>query len=311
MQIPYSFPRRTLGLALAFVLAFAATAAAQLKNPIQTGTYLFKIEKQGFKPSYLFGTIHLPDRRVAKIPDGVLAAFKGSEGVYTEIPMEPAKMIGAAQQMMLPSGTTLADLLPPETLKRFEEELHAINPNLNMAPFMVMKVWAAATNLLMLETQMENPGVSAMDMAIYMTAQRDGKRVGGLETPMEQINAFNKFSTEEQVQLLESMLDYMAEMRAQNKSYTDEIVDAYLAGNLEELEELMVDYEMENIELQKKFEKILIVDRNKLMAQRIEMRLNAHPNERAFFAVGAAHLYGEEGLPALLREQGFKVERVE
>lgn len=310
MQFPFPARKRAFGLALALLLAFVAPLIGQMKNPNQTGTYLFKIEKQGFKPSYLFGTIHLPDPRVANLPGGVLQAIYGSEGVYTEIPMEPQDMMAAVQSMMLKPGTTLADLVPKETLKRFEEELHAINPELNVAPFMSMKVWAAASMLIILETQLKYPGVPAMDMAIYSTAKEQGKRVGGLETPKEQLNLFEQFTVEEQVELLDSMLQFMADMRSQNKSYTDEIIDAYLGGDLEELEALMVDYEMEDTALQEKFEKLFIENRNKLMAKRIEMRLNAHPKERAFFAVGAAHLYGDQGLPELLRKQGFKVERV-
>lgn len=310
MIFPVIALRRAFGLALALVFALASPTWAQVKNPNQTGTYLFKIEKQGFKPSYLFGTIHLPDPRVAKLPPGVLQAIYGSEGVYTEIPMETQDMMLAAQAMLLPKGTSLADLLPPKTLKRFEEELHAINPEFNVAPFMSMKIWAAATMLMMLETQMENPGVQAMDMAIYQTAKQQGKRVGGLETPKEQLDIFDSFTTDEQVELLDSMLEYMAEMRRENKDYTEEIVQAYLGGNLEKLEELMVDYEMDNQELQKKFEKRFIEDRNKLMAQRIAMRLSAYPDEQAFFAVGAAHLYGADGLPELLSQEGFKVTRV-
>lgn len=297
--------------ALGLVLALASPAHAQLKLPNQTATYLFKIEKQGFKPSYLFGTIHLPDPRVTDLPVSVDDAFSASEAVYTEIPMEPRDMLLAAQKMMLPPGKTLADVVPPETLARMQEELAAIHPDLNLAPYMSLKIWAAGSFLLMTETQLKHPGVSAMDISFYMQGKKRGMRVGGLEKPEEQLAVFDSFSEEEQIELLDSMLAYMKQMREEKRNYTDEIIDAYLSGDLEKLEELMTTYEDQDVELQKKFEKLFIINRNHLMAERMQMRLTANPKEQAFFAVGAAHLYGKEGIPELLRKDGFTVTRVQ
>ncbi|MBK1859130.1 TraB/GumN family protein [Cerasicoccus arenae] len=293
------------------MLGFLTPAWAQLKEANQTGTYLFTIKKKGFEPSYLFGTIHLPDRRVTELPTGVVDAYQTSEAVYTEIPMEPADMLVASQAMLLPKGQTLRDIVPAETIERFSEELSAINPELQVGPFLSMKVWAAGSMLLMLQTQLDNPGVSAMDLALYSIAKEAGKRVGGLETAKEQLDIFDSFSVQEQVLLLDSMLDTMEEMRRENRNYTDEIVAAYLSGDLKTLEELMASYETADQALQSKFEKLFITDRNKLMVQRIEMRLNAHPDETAFFAIGAAHLYGEGGVPSLLRKAGFTVNQVQ
>ena len=52
----------------------------------------------------------------------------------------------------------------------------------------------------------------------------------------------------------------------------------------------------------------LILRRNERFAQKISERLQG--SGTAFVAVGAAHLCGSDGVPAILRNQGFKVERV-
>ncbi|WP_309381622.1 TraB/GumN family protein [Cerasicoccus frondis] len=295
-------------MGIAFCLMFGWVASALADN--QIGTYLFSLDKKGYATSYLFGTIHLPDKRVTELPENVMAAFRASDGVYTEIPMDPDKMLIAAQAMLLTDGSTLPDLLPPEVMESFERELKAINPVFTTAAFMKLKVWAAATMIMTLETQMKNPGLNAMDLALYNAAKKAGKRVGGIETPEEQIALFDAFSVQEQVELMESMLDYMEKMREQGDSYTDEIVQAYLSGDLQALEEMMTSYEMSDPQLQAKFERLFIDERNVEMAKRIEMRLVAQRSQSLFFAIGAAHLYGSNGVPKLLKDAGFEIVRV-
>jgi len=45
------------------------------------------------------------------------------------------------------------------------------------------------------------------------------------------------------------------------------------------------------------------------MARRIAAKLRAHPGTGFFFAIGAAHLYGPQGVIALLEKEGFKLTR--
>ena len=53
----------------------------------------------------------------------------------------------------------------------------------------------------------------------------------------------------------------------------------------------------------------LILRRNERFAQKVVERLAG--TGTAFVAVGVAHLCGSDGLPQLLRNQGFRVERVQ
>ncbi|MBK7472549.1 MAG: TraB/GumN family protein [Betaproteobacteria bacterium] len=51
----------------------------------------------------------------------------------------------------------------------------------------------------------------------------------------------------------------------------------------------------------------MILDRTALMHHRLFLALRSG---RVFVAVGALHLYGEQGLLALLREDGYRLTRV-
>jgi uncharacterized protein len=55
------------------------------------------------------------------------------------------------------------------------------------------------------------------------------------------------------------------------------------------------------------FDRALIQDRNHVMAHRMDSLLT---QRRCFFAIGAAHLPGHEGVLALLRQLGYRVEAV-
>ena len=50
----------------------------------------------------------------------------------------------------------------------------------------------------------------------------------------------------------------------------------------------------------------LIRDRNRRWAEQIDLMMKG--SGTAFIAVGAAHLVGKDGVPALLRAKGYKVE---
>jgi uncharacterized protein len=50
------------------------------------------------------------------------------------------------------------------------------------------------------------------------------------------------------------------------------------------------------------------INRNVVMAHRLFVPLRT---DRVFVAIGALHLYGEQGLLALLRQQGYQVRRVD
>jgi len=298
--------------ALLFAFALIPFVVSHLRGAPEEDShpsYLFTIDKAGQPTSYLFGTIHLPDPRVTRLKPNVVEAFRGSAAVYCEIEMDPAARIGLLPEMMLPPGETLADLLPADLLARLDQELRRIDPDLTITPFMQFKIWAVVASLVLLEPQTEHPNIKPMDLALYRLAAASGKRTGGIETGQEQMSYFEAFSRPEQIAMLRSTLDLMAKLRAKNENFTDELVEAYQTGDLRAIEELLNAYRDEDPALQAKFERIFIHERNELMAERIADILRESPDEPVFFAVGVAHLFGETGIPTLLRDRGFIVER--
>jgi uncharacterized protein YbaP (TraB family) len=73
-----------------WLLCIGSAAAAQTRVPAAaaapapwTRPFLWRIE--GAAPSYLFGTMHLPDERAAHFPPSVAQALESSQAVVLEI----------------------------------------------------------------------------------------------------------------------------------------------------------------------------------------------------------------------------------
>jgi uncharacterized protein YbaP (TraB family) len=301
-----------VGFSRAETTPFPQSKIENRESKIPPSPLLWKIEGAGKKPSWLFGTIHLPRPDVAKIPPAVADAIAQSDAVYTEIPADMQSMLELVPRMMLPKGQTIQQVLGPRLTAELEAELKAIHPSLDLASLSTLKPWAVVASLTLLEDQMKYPGTLALDMVIFQRAAMAGKRVGGLEKPEEQVAAFEAFSEAEQILMVEETLAQLRRLRAQGTSVSDLLARLYLAGDLDRLvEELMaLDESKDHPKLTAKFLDRLLYRRNAVMAERIAKKLRDEPDTSWFFAVGAGHLQGDRGLLADLAKAGFKLTRV-
>jgi uncharacterized protein YbaP (TraB family) len=88
------------------------------------------------------------------------------------------------------------------------------------------------------------------------------------------------------------------------------LMNLYIAGSEAPLlSELNSGFDLSR-PLDKKLLKRLITDRNVRMSDRIAALVKGHPTRAYFFAVGAAHLLGDDGVVAQLRKKGMTIERV-
>ncbi len=274
--------------------------------------FLWKIESPAAAvPSYLFGTIHLPRPEVARIPESVTPAFDSADAVYTEIPMDIGTLLEMSTALFLPDGKMLEDVIPADLYAAVLAELKAVDPNLPLAPRDRMKIWAFTVSLATLQDELRYPGIIPLDMLLFQKAAMAGKETGGLETPAEQMAIFDSLSPDDQTTFLRDTLAQLAAARESGVNPADQLVASYLSGDLarlkadvEEMEALASDTEL-NARLMDR----LLDQRNTLMAERIVEKIEAAPAKTNFFAVGAAHLYGDNGLIAQLEAEGFTLAR--
>ena len=296
--------RRLLLLALSLlgpILTSCADRVEPTKNPI-----LFSLRLEDSKTThYLYGTMHVSDPRVTTLPASVERARNEAAAVYLELPFEEATIEAISKRMFLEKGS-IEDRIPKDVLDALRAWLakkgHATGVLDKFKP------WALVVHMALFEDPELTRGTS-LDEKLYTEAKSAGKEVGGIETVDEQIGGLASFSDEDCAELIRWTLEEYARFPS---GYSRKLLGLYLEGQLDEMLALLGKERAkpERRKLIERFEQRLLIDRNQRMAKGILERVRKKDAKAHFFAIGALHLAGKQGLPALLRAAGAKVERL-
>ena len=278
--------------------------------------FLWRIE--GTVPSYLYGTVHVPDPRVLELPEVVRRAFDASDVFNAEIPLDAATQAGMLAKIMLPPGQDLRKLAGEEVFGRLVRAITNIlggqlpgAGEILAATLQPMKPWAAMSQVELLEYLPDvMAGRQPLDAMLYGMATKANKEVGALETVDEQVAVFEGFTMDEQVRMLASTLDEIEKPRPGGLSSIRQLVNLYLAGDLNQLAAELKEQGTEDEALKKKIVARLIDNRNLKMADRIAALYAKKPARSYFFAVGALHYAGDTGIITQLTKKGFKITRL-
>ena len=287
-----------------YTLAKDLQPSTRVQTPI-----LWKLETQ--PAVWLFGTIHLPDPRVNQLPLAAKLIFNKSDVVLTEIPMEFADTTLAQLKMQRHDGKKLIDVLPKKLYTRLDNYLKSLNILGGTKVMQSFKTWAVYASLSLLPIQIKHPLTKPLDFNIYQSAKQQGKQVGGLETTAEQLAYFDQFSEEEQTTMLNEMLTILENEKITGKNSVEMMTQWYLAGAKTDIRQLMKDIAPEgsSSELEEKVFNILLLQRNKLMAERLVQKIKENPTKQIFVAVGAGHLSSEKNIPYFLDKLGISSKR--
>ena len=265
------------------VLAFAAQAT-------EKGLF-WKLESPTGVVSYLFGTIHTDDNRVADISPNVLTAIKSVDVFMMEAEQ------GNDPSALMMQGRSLAEMI---TEQEFEQvKTLADFHTMHFDAAMQMKPW-----LLAVIFDLPKPQTPfAQDNLLMSKAEESGKKVLGIETAKAHFGVMDNFSIEEQMVMLRAVLKRTP---AQKEADFERLIKAYLAGDSDKITALdeKITGGMLPKEIWVKMRTKLLDERNVVMAQRSIAAANEKP---VFVAVGASHLAGENGLIAAFKKAGFKL----
>ena len=308
-------------ISLAFLASSCGVSKQALTPQVVDGSYaakekalLWRISgKKLKKPSYLFGTIHMIDKKDFFMPEYVKTAFDESVNVVFEINTDDmtdaSAMSGMMGMMFMDDGTTLKDLLSEEDYKRVKESLNE-NPLMMMMGDMVDKIKPLFLSAMIDQGDMGGEGgdpfgmgggmggnTMSYEMEFTKMAKAAEKPIAGLETIEFQMSMFDSISLEDQANMLVQSLD--AE-KGEGEDALSQMVALYKAQDIPGLHQMIHEQSAGSAD----FEDKLLNMRNKnwipLMAEQM-------PQNVTFFAVGAGHLGGEEGVVALLRKEGYIV----
>jgi uncharacterized protein YbaP (TraB family) len=268
---------------------------AQVKK--QANSLLYKIEGNGLKtPSYIFGTIHLicPDKYV--FGPECKAALAKSKQVCMEIDMDAPDIQSQSMQiMMLPDGKKMKSFFSEEDYKKltayFDEKY-----KMDIDAFSIMKPFVLISLMTMKNYTCENP--IGYETKIIDLCKTPKKEIIGLETLEEQIGIFDRMPD---TTISHMIMDYVNKPEEQQKQ-TEEMTDVYLKKDIEKMSAMFQDEPSMKANIDE-----LLINRNKKWIASIEKFSKL---KSTFYAVGAGHLGGNEGVLQLLKNKGYKVTAV-
>ena len=295
--------RRAVMLGAAVVMACSATGCVKpTERP-----FLWMIE--GARPSFLYGTIHLPDARVLVLPEVVEDALHASDAFYAELALDQnaGRQLDAAT--CLPAGMTLRTVLSTELYARTDRYFRS--KGISLAALDDRKVWFIAATAGALDYLPDFILRPPLDQQLWDRARWRGLERGGLETLDEQLAVFEELTPEEQVQQLDAAITAAESGMEQGRSVARQLVDIYLAGDDDALLTVLMGGEQSGApEGENKLLDRLVGQRNIRLTERIAARLRENPERGYFFAVGAGHLVGQDGIVARLGREGYALRRL-
>ena len=249
---------------------------------------------------YLLGSIHLLRREDHPLPAAIEAAYDESDAIYMEIDMDdidPAAVQASSNRLgLIPGDGTLEDIIGADNYA--ESARLAAEMDIPFEMLSKTEPWLAAITVeqMALLRIGFNP-LYGIEMHMAMKASQDGKPVDGFETIDEQLEFLDGLSLDAQIELLMQSLREGAAI----ESSMDDLIRAWKHGDVDYLEDVM----LESMSTTSELYKTIVADRNHRWADTIETLLS-HDDDYLII-VGALHLVGDDGLPALLSARGVQI----
>lgn len=251
--------------------------------------------------AYLMGSIHFAPKSIYPLDPRIDAAFEQCRILAVESDIEGKEAQVQAMTMkwgLYPQGDSLDKHISKRTENKLKE-MGALNPM-----FMRFKPWLLAMQLqsqyIMRQGYDQSQGV---DRYFLRRARQEGKQIKELEDAADTLKVFIEAAEEDEDEYLYYSLSELERI----DEVLPKLVKQWQAGSAEAMYDLIYS-EINKRPQFKEFGKKLFDERNVKMARKVESYLRR--GTPSFVVVGAGHLVGPMGIPALLGKKGFEVQQV-
>ena len=276
------------------VSGYGTSAADTLEHAL-----LWEISGPAVNTSYLFGTIHMIPADDYFLPAGTEQAMGQTDKMVFEIDIQemmedPMAQMGIMMKAFMNGGTTLRDLLSDEDYAIVKNHFDEIGLPLFIFERVKPMFLAILASGDMSMDAMSMESTKSYEMEFLEIAEAKEMSVGGLETVDFQISVFDSIPYDVQAEMLvQSIQD-----QDSDSNMLDELVELYTSQNINALFSALGESDEQMME----YEDILVSGRNKNWIPLMEDMMK---DEAVFFAVGAGHLAGEDGVINLLKKAGY------
>jgi uncharacterized protein YbaP (TraB family) len=283
-----------------FVAVFVILLSSAIGAQAPTKHFLWKVEAPGGATAYLLGSLHVLTADAYPLPAPIDKAFADSKTLVEEVDLDemndPLQMMSALSKAMLTGGQTLDQLISKETYAEVTKRAEAYG--MPMMALQRMKPWLVAVTLM--APTLQSAGFKpelGIDRHFFDRAKEKGLKRQALETLAYQLDRFDQMPMKLQEELLKATIEDLDTQVAGVK----DMVRAWSTGDLATIEKLTLTAFLESPELYQR----LLLERNQNWVPHVERCLSEKAG--CFVVVGAAHLVGKDGLPALLAKKGYTV----
>lgn len=291
-----------------------------LKNNLSTKALLWKIEGKKIKhSSYVYGTIHMIPKEDFFWPNHTKKCINECERLTLEIDMAGLENDMSAQMSMMmnifmKNGVTLPKLLTEEEYKMVQD--HFANGSLPLPQMMLDKIKPMFLSMMVSEdfdlmggnllgggeeeSNEDMSDISSYEVELMNIAKEKEMETSGLETVEYQMSVFDSIPYKAQANMLIEAIVAEKDTMTNIETQMADMIQLYKNQDLQALQQLLKT-ESSGME---QFEDILLNQRNRNWIPIMKTQIAEKPT---FFAVGAGHLGGPEGLLSLLRKEGYKL----
>ena len=250
---------------------------------------------------YLFGSVHLLKPGEFVLQGALEEAYEDAEAVFLEVDMDdlspPELAAATARRAIDPQGRSLDELMGGDAALARDRAREA---GIDLSSFGELEPWFAGLTIVSLALARDGYTADAgVERVVQDRAAADEKEILGLETLDEQLAALDSMEIGVQREFLLKALD-----DAQRPA---DALENFLRSWREGDDEALVRELASEFAGAPELYRSLMLDRNRNWAERIAGLLD-DPRDY-LVVVGALHLVGPDGLPALLAARGLRVTR--
>ena len=279
------------------VFLFTTYSMQSIAQGDKTNALLWEISGNGLQqPSYLFGTIHMICKEDYTFSELTKQKFNRSKQVYLELDIDDPTLQSVMMGLMqLPDKESLKNKLGGNNFNRLDSFLKK-EMNMNLAVFNGFKPMMVMS--LLAQRLLSCAAMESYEINFVKMASEQKKELLGLERVEDQVAVFDAIPDSLEIRSIMSIVNNFESQ----KNEFNRMSSLCKAQNLESLYQLMVaSPEMMGSQ------ELLLDRRNRNWIPIMESAMKI---SSTFFAVGAGHLAGSQGVLELLRKKGYKMKPI-
>jgi uncharacterized protein YbaP (TraB family) len=253
---------------------------------------LWRLEGKDCKTSYIYGTMHIIDAEYYHFTDLMRSKIEESDAIIMEVggmpnPLETLNLIA------LDSGD-IRDCFTPEQMTIIVE---FFDQKFNTKPEKFYQIYGQMKPFFLMQAITQNyfgENTQSYDLDIMSIAGEKEIPLIGFETVEQQLGFFDQIPKEAMAEMVVSSIENFEKEKKETlkmmKIYSEQKVDKLIPLISKQSPEIM------------EYSDLFLYDRNKAWIPSIKKETT---NKKCFIAVGAAHLFGPQGILELLIKEGY------